>query len=53
MDREARQKAILALMAEQIEIIAQALCEGEMPTAAQRVLAALEAQLAGEELMLD
>jgi len=37
-------------MAEQIEIIAEALCEGKSPLVAERLLKALEAQLAGEEL---
>ena len=52
MNRQARQNAIRVRIAEQIEIIAQALCEGEHPIAALRLLVALEGQLAIEELML-
>ena len=50
MDREERKIAIRVRMAEQIEIIAEALCEGKSPLVAERLLKALEAQLAGEEL---
>ena len=37
-------------MAEQIEIIAEALCEGKSPLVAERLLKALEAQLDRQEL---
>ena len=50
MDRDERRSSIRARIAEQVEIIAQLICEGRDPIAAARVLKALEMQLASEEL---
>ncbi|MCP3395025.1 hypothetical protein NLM27_40465 [Bradyrhizobium sp. CCGB12] len=50
MDHNERQTAIQARIAEQIETIAQAICEGRDPITEQRLLQALEAQLAAEEV---
>jgi hypothetical protein len=49
-DTKERKAAIQLRIAEQIENIAKALCEGKPAVAAERVLKALEAQLAREEL---
>ncbi|MFZ5712972.1 MAG: hypothetical protein ACOY3N_09045 [Bradyrhizobium sp.] len=49
MDQRARKAAIRARIDEQIERVAQAICEGKLPTAQQRVLRALAAQLARED----
>ena len=50
MDRDERRSSIRTRMAEQVEIIAQAICDGRDPIAAVRVLKALEMRLAREEL---
>lgn len=50
MDRDQRRSCICARIAEQVEIIAQPICEGNHPIAAVCVLQALEMQLASENL---
>lgn len=49
MDQKGRKVSIHARIAEQIEAIAQAICENRVPVAEQLILRALTAQLAQEE----
>ncbi|WP_018321971.1 hypothetical protein [Bradyrhizobium sp. WSM2793] len=51
MDRKDPVAAIRNRIDEQIEVIAQAICDNKEPVAAQRVLAALVARLAAEEAL--
>jgi hypothetical protein len=49
MDKEERKAAIRVRMEEQIDAVAQAICEGKDPTTAEIKLQALTKQLAKEE----
>lgn len=51
MDQKDRGAAIRNRIDEQIEVIAQAICDNKEPVAAQRVLAALAGRLAAEEAL--
>jgi len=51
MDQKDRVAAIRSRIDEQIEVIAQAICDNKEPVAAQRVLTALAACLAAEEAL--
>ncbi|MGY8706102.1 hypothetical protein RAD16_10215 [Bradyrhizobium sp. 18BD] len=51
MDQKDRVAAIRNRIDEQIEVIAQAICDNKEPVAAQRVLTALAARLAAEEAL--
>jgi len=50
MEREQRIKAIRNRMAVQIEVIVEAICEGRLPIAEERLLQALAVELAAEEV---